>query len=298
MLRDPLNIMPQAFMAYHESRASLDRIYTFLYSADHMNTFENNNINNNNINNNSNDNGTANPSTSSFYNIQHRSYEEQVKVGFVGGTFKLGMDHQQKHQGTHDYHNHQHQHQHHHYRTGAFSPHESTNHLTMSVPTFDFPPGEVSIITGASATGKTRLLHALLGEEEEAFHGHSILPSRFLTLGHPIVVRDQLHPSLSLLKVAYVSQVPWLETGTIRANILFWEPWDDVRYRSVLHQCDLIKVLSQLENGDLTQVGENGPVLSGKKHYRKNGGGDGKHLLVMIFCNSFLLYTFIRLILK
>ncbi|CAO3590539.1 unnamed protein product [Absidia cylindrospora] len=270
MLRDPLNIMPQAFMAYHESRASLDRIYTFLYSADHMNIVENTHNNSSSSNNNNNnsssnndsdrnnnhDNDTVNQPTSSFYNVHHRSYEEQVKVGFVGGIFKLGVD-QPKHQGTHEYHQHNH-----HYRTGSLPPHESANHLTMSVPTFDFPPGELSIITGPSAIGKTRLLHALLGEEKEAFHGQSILPSRFLTLGHAAVVRDQFNPSLSLLKVAYVSQVPWLESGTIRANILFWEQWDDVRYRSVLHQCDLIKDLSLLENGDLTQVGENGTVLS------------------------------------
>ncbi|KAI8341301.1 ABC transporter type 1, transmembrane domain-containing protein [Chlamydoabsidia padenii] len=253
MLRDPLNIMPQAFMAYHESRVSLDRIYTFLHASEHMDT--------NGINNYANvDTDGLSSSSSLFYNSQNRSYEEQVRVGFVGGIFKMSSD-QQKYQDHHP---------HSHHRTNILSPSGSTfintplapGHMTMMVPTFDFPPGELSIITGPSATGKTRLLHALLGEEGAAFQGQAILPSRFLTPGHGTITRDQHHPSLSLLKVAYVSQTPWFETGTIRANILFWEQWDDIRYRSVLLQCNLIKDLSLLENGDLTQVGENGTTLS------------------------------------
>jgi ABC-type bacteriocin/lantibiotic exporter with double-glycine peptidase domain len=202
------------------------------------------------------------PSSSSLYNNQNRSYAEQVRVGFVGGVFKLGSDHQQS-QNRH--------------RNKALSPYGSTltnagstfGSTTMAVPTFDFPTGELSIITGPSATGKTRLLHALLGEEGAAFQGQAILPSRFLVSGHGNTLRDEHYPALSLLKVAYVSQTPWLETGTIRANILFWEQWDDIRYRSVLYQCNLIKDLSLLENGDLTQVGDNGTPLPGNKQSRQ-----------------------------
>lgn len=247
MLRDPLNIMPQAFMAYHESRISLDRIYTFLHATEHMDQNEHNNPCNIDAN---------MHSSSSLYNNQSRPYGEQARVGFVGGVFKLGSDHQQS-QNRH--------------RTKTLSPYGSTLTNTgptfgataLTVPTFDFPSGELSIIFGPSATGKTRLLHALLGEEGAAFQGQAILPSRFLVSAHGNALRDDHYPGLSLLKVAYVSQTPWLETGTIRANILFWEQWDDIRYRSVLYQCNLIKDLSLLENGDLTQVGGNGTSLPG-----------------------------------
>ncbi|KAG1081220.1 hypothetical protein G6F42_023026 [Rhizopus arrhizus] len=53
-------------------------------------------------------------------------------------------------------------------------------------------------------------------------------------------------------RVAYVAQTAWIEHGTLRENILFSEPWDDTRYRAVLHQCDLLRDLSLLDNGDLT----------------------------------------------
>jgi ABC-type multidrug transport system fused ATPase/permease subunit len=57
----------------------------------------------------------------------------------------------------------------------------------------------------------------------------------------------------------------WIENGTVRENILFSETWDDTRYRAVLHQCDLLRDLSMLENGDLTQIGERGTIIAGKQ---------------------------------
>ncbi|KAI8089911.1 uncharacterized protein BX664DRAFT_365696 [Halteromyces radiatus] len=237
-----------------DARSSLDRIYSFLNFTEHWNQ---NNNSNNNTNSNNNDNNNNNNSMTS---IQHRSYEEQVKVGFIGGIIKSGPDPRQFH----------HRHHHHHIldivttattRTSNNNNDASTP-ATMVVPTFDFPPGELSVITGSASSGKTRLIYSLLGEDETSFDGQAILPSRFLATPRAHLIQDPHYPGLALLKVAYVSQIPWLETGTIRTNILFMEPWDDARYRSVLYQCDLIKDLSQLENGDLTTVGENGTTLS------------------------------------
>ena len=42
--------------------------------------------------------------------------------------------------------------------------------------------------------------------------------------------------------VSYVSQDPWILSGTIRENILFDEKLDKVWYRRVVECCSLVKV--------------------------------------------------------
>ena len=59
-----------------------------------------------------------------------------------------------------------------------------------------------------------------------------------------------------------MSQTAWIEHTTVRENILFSESWDDARYRTVLHQCDLLRDLSLFENGDLTVVGDKSTIFN------------------------------------
>ncbi|CAO3611821.1 unnamed protein product [Cunninghamella echinulata] len=231
MLRDPLNIMPQAFVAYHEAKISLYRMCCLM------------DINNTNDDTESVDNTTAQAS----YNIHHRSYEEQGKVGFIGGTLEIDLDHQQiliSPQST------------------SSNNRNSSSNLSIIIPTFDFPIGKLSVIVGPNNSGKTTLLNTLLGENKLNFNGRAILPSRYLSSPQANYMKDIHNPTLFMFKVAYVPQTPWLETGNIRNNILFCEPWNDARYRLVLHQCDLIRDLMCFENGDLTPVGENGQNIS------------------------------------
>lgn len=196
MLRDPLNVMPQAFMAYSDAKISLGHITAFLNTPEREHE-------------------------------QQQTYEEQIKVGF--GTNCL------------------------------FEwPQQQTNFKLVVPPTL-FPIGKLSIISGAQCTGKTSTLAALLGDMEG--NGQVWLPSKYLTMDK---VRDR---SLLLHKVAYVAQQPWIEHGTIRENILFSEPWDDTRYRAVLHQCDLLRDLSLFDNGDLTCTSDQGISGSGKMFF-------------------------------
>ncbi|KAI8345314.1 hypothetical protein EDC96DRAFT_486829 [Choanephora cucurbitarum] len=268
MLRDPLNVLPQAFMAYNDAKTSLSHITTFL-------------------------NTEVKQDNPIFH--EQQTYCEQVKVGFESdhSVFKwasemsFGEEHQHR----------QHQHQHqlgkqydtfapslpHTERPSrsrtvtygstastplAFSPAE-TNLNTASFrlvidQSFLFPTGKLSIISGSSQSGKTSLLAALLGDMTMiAGDKVPLLPSRFLYQQQGLV-RDG---SLYLHKVAYVSQTPWIEHGTIRENILFFEPWDDTRYRTVLHQCDLLRDLSLFDNGDLTLATEKSVIsLDALKH--------------------------------
>jgi len=69
-------------------------------------------------------------------------------------------------------------------------------------------------------------------------------------------------------KFAYVSQTVWIQTGTIRENILFGSELDDRRYQETLQRSSLVKDLELLPYCDLTEIGERGVNLSGGQKQR------------------------------
>ncbi|KAI9321346.1 ABC transporter type 1, transmembrane domain-containing protein [Dichotomocladium elegans] len=221
MLRDPLNVMPQAVMAYNDAKVSLAHINTFLNSGEKRDS----------------------DSDSSNFCDDHsqRPYAEQLKTGFTAGIFQWTTTPPQSDDRESD----------------SATP---SIPFSLHLPNLDFPPGRLSIITGPRKSGKSSLLCALLGEMPSV-SGIAYLPSRFLT---PLTscIRDEINASTFVYRVAYVPQTPWIQSGTVRENILFFEPWDDGRYRALLHHCDLLKDLSLLENGDLTLIGDGGTFIT------------------------------------
>jgi len=69
-------------------------------------------------------------------------------------------------------------------------------------------------------------------------------------------------------KFAYVSQTAWIQTGTIRENILFGSTMDAEQYQETLHRSSLVKDLDLFPHGDLTEIGERGVNLSGGQKQR------------------------------
>ncbi|KAL2334835.1 hypothetical protein Fmac_016048 [Flemingia macrophylla] len=69
-------------------------------------------------------------------------------------------------------------------------------------------------------------------------------------------------------KYAYVSQTAWIQTGTIRENILFGSDLDAHRYQETLRRSSLLKDLDLFPHGDLTEIGERGVNLSGGQKQR------------------------------
>ncbi|KAL6554132.1 hypothetical protein OROMI_019805 [Orobanche minor] len=67
---------------------------------------------------------------------------------------------------------------------------------------------------------------------------------------------------------AYVSQSPWIQSGTVLDNILFGKDMDRQRYNQVLEACCLKKDLAILSFGDQTIIGERGVNLSGGQKQR------------------------------
>jgi ABC-type multidrug transport system fused ATPase/permease subunit len=109
-----------------------------------------------------------------------------------------------------------------------------------------FPPG-LSLVVGRVGAGKTALLQGLLGELD-------------LQQGHLVKPADT--------PIAYCLQTPWLESMTIRDNILFNTPYDDDRYKRTVDACALTPDLATFPQGDLSAIGENGIGLSGGQKAR------------------------------
>jgi ABC-type multidrug transport system fused ATPase/permease subunit len=108
-----------------------------------------------------------------------------------------------------------------------------------------FQPG-LTVVCGEVAAGKTALLQALLGE----------LDLREGELDRPGEA------------IGYCAQTPWLESMSIRDNILFAAPFDKTRYQQVLDACALAIDLANFKSGDLSNIGENGIGLSGGQKAR------------------------------
>ncbi|KAF9481115.1 multidrug resistance-associated ABC transporter [Pholiota conissans] len=114
-----------------------------------------------------------------------------------------------------------------------------------------FKPNCINLIVGPTGSGKTSLLMALLGEM------YFVCTSTDSWFNLP---RDG--------GVAYAAQESWIQNDTIRDNILFGNPFDELRYRKVLRQCALEPDLELFEAGDATEVGEKGLTLSGGQKAR------------------------------
>ncbi|KAL0756460.1 hypothetical protein Bca101_094128 [Brassica carinata] len=105
--------------------------------------------------------------------------------------------------------------------------------------------GEKVAVCGEVGSGKSTLLAAILGETPCVsgtidFYG----------------------------TIAYVSQTAWIQTGTIRENILFGGVMDEHRYRGTVKKSCLDKDLELLPDGDQTEIGERGVNLSGGQKQR------------------------------
>ncbi|KAF8956519.1 multidrug resistance-associated ABC transporter [Flammula alnicola] len=133
---------------------------------------------------------------------------------------------------------------------GSLTPSRRSFRLRVDDELF-FKPNCINLIIGPTGSGKTSMLMALLGEMHFM---HSGADSWFN------LPRDG--------GVAYAAQESWVQNETIRANILFGSPYDEVRYRQVLRQCALDKDFELFEAGDNTEVGEKGITLSGGQKAR------------------------------
>ncbi|XP_050205801.1 putative ABC transporter C family member 15 isoform X2 [Mercurialis annua] len=101
-------------------------------------------------------------------------------------------------------------------------------------------------VCGSVGSGKSSLLCSILGE----------IPR---ISGSGIKVHG---------KKAYVPQSAWIQTGTVKQNVLFGKDFDKAFYEDVLEGCALNQDIGIWIHGDLTVVGERGMNLSGGQKQR------------------------------
>jgi ABC-type multidrug transport system fused ATPase/permease subunit len=94
-------------------------------------------------------------------------------------------------------------------------------------------PG-LTVVYGKIGSGKTALLQALLGEMDR--------------LSGQVDIPDKM--------IGYCSQSPWLQSISIRDNILFFSEYEEERYENVLDACALRQDLANFKDGDLSEIGE------------------------------------------
>ena len=68
--------------------------------------------------------------------------------------------------------------------------------------------------------------------------------------------------------IAYVPQIPWVFSGTLRENVLFGLPFHYDHYMRVIKACGLEKDIARFPDGDEVVIGERGNTLSGGQQTR------------------------------
>ncbi|EQB45580.1 ABC transporter [Colletotrichum gloeosporioides Cg-14] len=114
-------------------------------------------------------------------------------------------------------------------------------------------PNTVTAIVGPVGSGKSNLLSAMLGN---------------MIRTSPMMTNRCGNERGCSKEIAYCSQTPWLENGTIRQNILGVSAYEEKWYDTVALACGLEPDFQALKMGDFTLVGSQGSNLSGGQKQR------------------------------
>ncbi|KAM5539773.1 hypothetical protein V8D89_006586, partial [Ganoderma adspersum] len=125
-------------------------------------------------------------------------------------------------------------------------PTQDDRHFTLQIERkLTFAENKLNVIYGPTASGKTSMLMALLGNMHCVSHSREHSPVNLPRNGG----------------VAFAPQESWLLAATVRENVLFGARYDEDRYRAVLAACALEEDIATFEAGDETLVGERGITL-------------------------------------
>jgi len=122
---------------------------------------------------------------------------------------------------------------------------ERDKDFTLDVPELELVPGELLAIVGKVAAGKSSLCSALLCEMTK-------------------LEGTQARPSA----IAVCLQDAFILNDTVRANILFGQPYDAARYDDAVNCSALKRDLETFPGGDAAEIGERGINLSGGQKAR------------------------------
>jgi len=131
------------------------------------------------------------------------------------------------------------------FKDAVLCHHKSGDDFKLTIPKFEVKPGEVAAIVGRVGSGKSSIFTAILDSMN--------LEKGTMQVGG---------------QIAYVPQSPWVQNLTLKENILFGLPYDEAKYKQVIHACALELDLQILPNGDQSMAGERGINLSGGQRQR------------------------------
>ncbi|XP_022721510.1 ABC transporter C family member 8-like isoform X2 [Durio zibethinus] len=117
--------------------------------------------------------------------------------------------------------------------------------LTLRDVDMEIKRGQKIAVCGPVGAGKSSILCAMLGE----------IPK----------LSGTVHMFGS---IAYVSQTSWIQSGTIRDNIIYGKPMDAHKYEKAIKVCALDKDINSFDHGDLTEIGQRGINMSGGQKQR------------------------------
>jgi ABC-type multidrug transport system fused ATPase/permease subunit len=111
-----------------------------------------------------------------------------------------------------------------------------------------FPASKLTVVVGPTASGKSTLCKALLGETPFA--------------------SGVVHIDAAVGAIGFCDSAPFLYNTTVRENITCRSGFNRERYEDVIEACMLRQDLLALTHGDETSVGSNGSGLSGGQRQR------------------------------
>eukprot|EP01018_Ginkgo_biloba_P002831 Gb_14726 [translate_table: standard] len=118
---------------------------------------------------------------------------------------------------------------------GIFSWDPDSSKPTLKGINLDIKNGEKVAVCGPVGSGKSALLHTILGEIPKVSGVVQVYGN-----------------------IAYVAQTAWIQSGTFRDNILYGKEMDKVRYEKTIKACALDKDIENFDHGDMTEIGERG----------------------------------------
>ena len=177
--------------------------------------------------------------TNKYVQLSQRIPQDSSYVGFKHATFIWGDT-----------------------KNKANAPNSLSDGFALKHLDLTFKTGRLNLVTGATGSGKSSLLLALLGEMT-LVDGIIHMPAAISREKLPASPSSQLDNN-----VAYCAQEAWLLNDTIRNNILFGSAYMVDRYEAVLSACDLNADFRTLPQGDYTVVGEQGATISGGQKQR------------------------------
>ncbi|KAL1814376.1 hypothetical protein ACET3Z_016950 [Daucus carota] len=128
---------------------------------------------------------------------------------------------------------------------GDFSWAPDSGISTLNNINLELKRGNKIAVCGPVGAGKSSFLYALLGEISKTSGNVDIMGS-----------------------VAYVSQGAWIQSGTIRDNILSGRAMEKFKYEEAIRVCALDKDINSFDYGDLTEIGQRGLNMSGGQKQR------------------------------